>query len=191
MITTPPVLMRAVVAVLADNPTSTPSSTPSTSDHLTNSPDSSCSCTSQLTAIVGYVAWVVTAIAILALIGVAVRWVMSTRSGEQDNLDSLGRWGAGALVAGSAGQVANTIFGFNLFTPHPQAIPGLAAVQHWLNIATLIAMALAVIGLLICAGRAMMRFRHGEPLGEQLVYVLAGCFFIGSASTITYAVLPW
>lgn len=191
MITTPPVLLRAA-AVLADNPTPTPTPTHSgSSSHLTNKPDTSCSCTSQLHAIVGYIAWAVTAIAILTLIGVGVRWAISTRNGEQENLNSLGRWGVGALVAGSAGGIANAIFGFNLFTPHPQAIPGLAAVQHWLNIATEIGIAVAVIGIMLTGAMAMLRHRNGEPLGEQLVYVLAGCFFIASASGITYAVLPW
>jgi uncharacterized membrane protein YidH (DUF202 family) len=172
--------MLRAVAVLADDP-----------NHLGNSPDTSCSCASQLTAIIGYIAWVVTAIAILALIGVGMHWVLSTRHGEQENLNSLGRWGAGALLAGAAGPIANTMFGFNLFSPHPQAIPGLTAVQHWLNIVTFIAIAVAVIGLLLCGGRAMLRFRQGEPLGEPLVYVLVGCFFIASASSVTYAVLPW
>jgi hypothetical protein len=181
VINTPAVLLRAASAVLAaDDP-----------NHLGNSPDSSCSCTSQLTAIVGYIAWGVTAIAIFTLIGVGVRWVISTRSGEQENLDSLGRWGMGALIAGSAGQIANTIFGFNLFTPHPEAVPGLTAVQHWLNIATEVAIAVAVIGLMLTGAMAMLQHRRGEPLGERLVYVLTGCFFIASASSVTYAVLPW
>lgn len=184
---TPAYLLRAAT-VLADNPTPAPSGGGS---QLTNSPDSSCSCTAQFTAIVGYIAWAVTAIAILTLIGVGVRWAISTRSGEQENLDGLGRWGLGVLVAGAAGQIANTIFGFNLFSPHPQAIPGLSAVQHWINIATEIAIAVAVIGIMLTGATAMLRHRRGEPLGEQLVYVLAGCFFIASASSITYAVLPW
>jgi hypothetical protein len=189
MITNPPELIRVVIAVLADP---TPSPSPSgAGSHLTNKPDTSCSCVSQLTTIVGYIAWIATAIAIATLIGVGVRWVMSTRNGEQESLDSLGRWALGALVAGAAGQIANTIFGFNLFTPHPQAIPGLAAIQHWLNIATAIAIALAVIGIMLTGITAMLRHRRGEPLGEAVVYVLGGCFIIGSASTITYAVLPW
>jgi len=189
MITAPLALvLDRAVAVLADNPTPTPSGSGS---HLTNTPDSSCACTGQLTAIVGYIAWGVTAIAILTLMGVGVRWVMSTRSGEQENLDSLGRWGMGALLAGAAGQIANTIFGFNLFTPHPQAIPGLTAVQHWINIATEIAIAISVIGIMLTGAMAMLRHRRGEPLGEAMVYVLTGCFMIASASGITYAVLPW
>lgn len=187
MITAHPVLLR-VAAVLADNPTPSPSGS---SGHLTNSPDSSCSCTSQLSAVVGYIAWGVTAIAIFTLIGVGVRWAISTRNGQQENLDSLGRWGMGALLAGSAGGIANTIFGFNLFSPHPEAIPGLTAVQHWLNITTEIGIAVAVIGIMLTGVMAMLRHRNGEPLGEVLVYVLGGCFIIASASSITYAVLPW
>ena len=189
MISTVALVVRVAAAVLADP---TPSPSPGgPGDHLTNSPDSSCSCAGQLTTIVGYIAWLATAIAIATLIGVGVRWVMSTRNGEQENLDSLGRWAAGALLAGTAGTAANTIFGFNLFTPHPQAVPGLTAVQHWLNIATAIAIALAVIGIMLTGITAMLRHRRGEPLGEAVVYVLAGCFIIASASTITYAVLPW
>ena len=180
MISTPVLLLRAGAVLAADDP-----------NHLGNKADTSCGCVSQLTTIVGYVAWAATAIAILTLIGVGVRWAISTRQGEQENLDSLGRWGAGALVAGVAGQLGNSIFGFNLFTPHPQAIPGLSAVQHWLNIATAWAIGIAIIGIMLTGVMAMLRHRRGEPLGEALVYVLTGCFFIASASAITYAVLPW
>lgn len=168
-----------------------PSSTPSDAQHFHNTPDTSFAGISELTAVVGYIAWGVTAIAIVTLVGVGVSWAISTHNGEQENLRSLGRWGMGALLAAAAGSIANTIFGFNLFSPHPQAIPGLAAVQSWLNIVTTIGIAVGVIGLLLVAGRAMMRHRHGEPMGESLVYVLTGCFIISGASGITYAVLPW
>ncbi len=167
------------------------SPSPSPGSHLTNKPDTTFSGVSQLTAVVGYIAWGVTAIAIFSLIGVGISWAISTHNGEQENLRSLGRWGMGAMLAAGAGGIANTIFGFNLFTPHPQAIPGLAAVQQWLNIVTAVGIAIGVIGLLLVAGRAMMRHRHGEPMGESLIYVLTGCFLISGASGITYAVLPW
>jgi hypothetical protein len=186
--TSPSVLLFRVAAVLADNPTPSPSGT---SSHLTNKPDSSWSGSAELAAIVGYVAWAVTAIAIATLIGVGVRWVINTRSGEQENLDSLGRWGAGVLLASLAGQIVNSIFGFNLFSPHPEAIPGLTAVQHWLNIITEYAIGIAVIGIMITGVIATLRHRRGEPLGEALVYVLTGCFLIASASSISYAVLGW
>lgn len=189
MITTAPVLLRAA-AVLADNPTSTPSPG-GASDHFTNKADTSGSYASQLTTLVGYAAWVVTAIAIIALIWVGVHWAINTHNGQQENLKTLGRWAKGASLAGAAGQIANTIFGFNLFTPHPQAIPGLTAIQHWIDITTLIAIALAVIGIMFTGGMAALRHHNGEPLGESLIYVLGGCFIIASASGITYTVLAW
>jgi hypothetical protein len=181
-------LPTSIIAAASPSPSSSPSSG---SGHLTNHPDTSFSGVTQLTAVVGYISWGVTAIAIFTLIGVGVSWAINTHNGEQENLRSLGRWGMGALLAAAAGSVANTIFGFNLFSPHPQAVPGLTGVQQWLDIATTIGMAIGVIGLLMVAGRAMMRHRHGEPMGESLVYVITGCFFIGGASGITYAVLPW
>ncbi|HEX4727866.1 MAG TPA: hypothetical protein VH298_08715, partial [Jatrophihabitans sp.] len=117
-----PIAISHAMSVLAAGPS--PSSSPGGATHFTNKADTSFAGVSELTAIVGYVAWIVTAIAIVTLIGVGVRWAMSTHQGEQENLSSLGRWGLGALLAAAVGSVANTIFGFNLFTPHPQAIPG-------------------------------------------------------------------
>jgi hypothetical protein len=177
------------VSVLAASPS--PSSSPGGAAHFTNKPDTNFAGISGLTAMVGYVTWIVTAIAILTLIGVGVRWAMSTHQGEQENLNSLGRWGIGALLTAAAGYIASTIFGFNLFTPHPQAVPGLSAVQHCLNIATAIGSALGVIGLLLTGGRAMQRNHQGEPMSVGLTYVLGGCVIIGSASSITYGILPW
>jgi hypothetical protein len=185
-------LDRAGVVVLTASPTpSSSSSAPGGATHFRNKPDTSFSGVSGLTAVVGYIAWGVTAIAIVTLIGVGINWAISTHNGEQENLRSLGRWGMGALLAAAAGSIANTIFGFNLFTPHPQAVPGLSAVQNWLNIATTIGIAIGVIGLLLTAARGMLRHRQGEPMGESLLYVLVGCFIISGASGITYAVLPW
>lgn len=186
--------VRAALHIGSPSTTTSSPATPQPgggADHFTNKADTNFSGVSELTAIVGYVAWIVTAIAIVTLIGVGVRWAMSTHQGQQENLNSLGRWGIGALLAAGAGSAANTIFGFNLFTPHPQAVPGLTAVQHWLNIATAIGMALGVIGLMLTAASAMLRHRQGEPIGEGLLYVLGGCFLISSASSVTYGILPW
>jgi hypothetical protein len=183
------VLGRAGAAVLAASPS--PSSSPSGAEHFINKADTSFAGVSQLTAVVGYVAWIVTAVAILTLIGVGISWAINTHNGQQENLRSLGRWGLGALLAAAAGSIANTIFGFNLFTPHPQAVPGLTGLQQGLNIATTIGIAIGIIGLLLVALSSMLRHRQGEPMGEALLYVLVGCCIISGASGITYAVLPW
>ena len=189
MITTPPLLVRAAMTVLAAGPTPSPSPS-GDPNHLGNQPDKSFD-TSTFGLVVGYVAWAVTAIAIVTLIGIGVTWVVSVHKGEQDKLDGIGRWAVGAMIASVAGKVGDAIFGFNGFAPHPQAIPGLAAVQHWINIVTTYAVGISVIGIMLTGVTAMLRHRRGEPLGEALVYVLAGCFFIASASTVSYGLLRW
>jgi len=186
------VLGRARAAVLAASPTpSSSSSAPGSAAHFTNKPDTKFAGVSQLTAVVGYVAWIVTAVAILTLIGVGISWAINTHNGQQENLRSLGRWGMGALLAAAAGSVANTIFGFNLVTPQPQAVPGLTGLQQGLNTATTIGIAIGIIGILLVGLGNMLRHRQGEPMGEVLLYVLVGCCIISGASGITYAVLPW
>lgn len=145
----------------------------------------------QLNVIVGYLAWATTFIAILGLMAVAVLWAYNTHNGEQENLRALGRWGAGCLIAGGSGGFVNSIFGFNLFTPHPQAIPGLDAVQMWLNRAAWVAGILCALGFLFVAIQAWRNHHNGHPIGEGLVTVTTSLLLVSGATGLTYAMLPW
>lgn len=160
-------------------------------NHFSLDPRCGADAVPQLNVIVGYVAWAATFIAILALFAVAVLWAYNTHNGEQENLRALGRWGAGCLILGGSGQLVNSVFGFNLFNPHPQAIPGLSAVQLWLNRAAWVAGIVCAMGFIFVAIQCFRNHRNGNPIGEGLVTVTTSLFLVSGATVVTYAMLPW
>jgi type IV secretory pathway VirB2 component (pilin) len=183
-----PVLALRGIALWGDNPSPSPGGSGS---RFTVDPSKGADAVPQLQAIVGYVCWIATAIAIFALFAVALKWAFNTRNGEQENLRAIGYWIAGCVILASSGQLVNGVFGFNLFDPHPQAVPGLEAVQTWLNRAAWVSGVLCGLGLLLVGMRAFRSHRNGEPLGESLLTALAALLFVSAASGVTYAMLPW
>src|SRR5664280_52156 len=120
----------------------------------------------KLQAVIGYSAWVATA---LCLIGLIV---------------------TGALIVGAASPIAGSILGFNLFTSDPEAIPGLAGVQTVIGYVSWVAAAVCLIGLIISGAMLAVSHQRGtvDSTG-RLGGVAAGCLIVGSASTIIGALI--
>ncbi|MEO6701145.1 MAG: TrbC/VirB2 family protein [Jatrophihabitantaceae bacterium] len=139
--------------------------------------------------IIGYFAYLCVAIAIGTLVGVGASMVVAFERGEDQNIHALGRWAAGALLAAGAGSIGGSLLGFNLFTSTPQAIPGLTMVQTVISAVAYIAGGVCILGVIWTGGLMMLRHRRGEPFGERLVYVAAGCFIVGGAGGIVNLVM--
>lgn len=76
-------------------------------------------------------------------------------------------------------------------TPVSTAPPGAAKLQMILNWTLYVVVALAVLGVLFCAGRMFLLHKRGDG-GEHataLGWTLAGCVLAGSASGIVAAFL--
>src|SRR5664280_1194430 len=83
----------------------------------------------KLQAVIGYSAWVATALCLIGLIVTGALMAVAHHHGTNQHVGRLGMVAAGCLIVGAASPIAGSILGFNLFTSDPEAIPGLAGVQ--------------------------------------------------------------
>ena len=141
-----------------------------------------------LQVIIGYTAWVATALCLIGLIVVGAIMAVSYHHGSNEHVGKLGAVVAGCLIVGAAAPIAGSILGFNLFTSNPKAIPGLTMVQSVIGYVAWAAAALCLIGLIIAGAMMAVSYRRGNPdVGGRLGQVAAGCLIVGSASTLVGA----
>ena len=160
-------------------------------DKLHNSPDTNLG--KQIPAfqtLIGYGSWIVGAIAIATLILNGAKLTVAVRHGGNEELGRFGAWLAGALVFGAGSWIVSSTTGVTIFNTKPQAIPGLTAVQDWINRITFGGIFVGMIGLFIAAGTMMVHARRGEGIGLGLVKVLAGLIIVTGASGLFYVIVP-
>jgi hypothetical protein len=143
-----------------------------------------------LQVIIGYTAWIATALCLIGLIITGALMAVSYHRGSNEHAGRLGGVAAGCLIVGAASPIAGSILGFNLFTAAPQAIPGLAGVQKVISYTSWIAAALCLIGLIVAGAMLAVSYQRGntEHTG-RLGGVATGCLIVGGASTIIGALI--
>src|SRR5659263_467736 len=77
----------------------------------------------KLQAVIGYSAWVATALCLIGLIVTGALMAVAHHHGTNQHVGRLGMVAAGCLIVGAASPIAGSILGFNLFTSDPEAIP--------------------------------------------------------------------
>lgn len=142
-----------------------------------------------LQAIIGYSAWIATAVCLIGLIIVGASMAVAHHQGGTIPLGQLGGVVGGCLLVGAAAPIIGSVLGFNLFTADPQAVPGLVRVQTVIGYVSWIAVAACLIGLIVAGASMTMAHRRGELPGGRLGGVVAGCLIVGSASTIIGALI--
>ena len=145
---------------------------------------------SNLQTIIGYTAWIATAMCLIGLIATGAAMAVSYHRGHHHHVGRLGGVAAGCLVVGAAAPIAGSILGFNLFTANPEAVPGLSKVQTIIGFTSWVAAAACLIGLIGAGAMLAISYRHGETdHAGRLGSVAAGCLIVGSASTIVGALI--
>lgn len=144
---------------------------------------------SQLQVIIGYTAWGVSALAILAVLAFGARMAIAlNRHGEATK--GAGKIIGGGVLIGAASSFVGTITGFNVFTSNPEAIPGLLIVQRIIGWSAWVSLGVCVIGALICGGKLVASFNEGNNEGvKNFGLVVGGCLIVGSASTIVGVII--
>src|SRR5450759_5208569 len=112
----------------------------------------------KLQAVIGYSAWVATALCLIGLIVTGAMMAVAHHHGTSQHVGRLGMVAAGCLIVGAASPIAGSILGFNLFTSDPEAIPGLAGVQTVIGYVSWVETAVCLIGLIISG--AMLAVSH-------------------------------
>ena len=144
----------------------------------------------KLQAVIGYSAWVATALCLIGLIVTGALMAVAHHHGTNQHVGRLGMVAAGCLIVGAASPIAGSILGFNLFTSDPEAIPGLAGVQTVIGYVSWVAAAVCLIGLIISGAMLAVSHQRGTvDSSGRLGGVAAGCLIVGSASTIIGALI--
>lgn len=160
---------------LADNPfTSDPTAIPG----VTN-----------LQTIVGYTAWIATALCLIGLIITGATMAVSYQRGGGEGAGRLGAVVAGCLIVGGASSIVGAVLGFNLFTDDPTAVPGLSGLQTVIGYTAWVAAAACLIGLIIAGGTLAVQYSRGGDHTGRLGSVVAGCLVVGGASSIVGALI--
>ena len=171
--------LAALVILAAPSPAPTPApgtgfnSTPISIPGVTN-----------LQSIIGYSAWIATAVCLIGLIIAGASMAVAHHHGEPIQLGRLGYVVGGCLVVGAASPVVGSILGFNLFTADPQAVPGLTKVQDIIGYVSWAAAAACLIGLIVAGASMAVAIGQGRPPAGRLGGVAAGCMIVGAAGTI-------
>jgi hypothetical protein len=143
---------------------------------------------SNLQTVIGYTAWGATALCLIGLIAAGAVMAVSYHHGSNEHMGKLGSVVAGCLIVGAAAPIAGSLLGFNLFTAHPEAVPGLTEVQTVIGYCAWVAAAICLIGLIVAGGTMGLNYRRGNvEVGSRLGQVAAGCLIVGSASTLVGA----
>jgi hypothetical protein len=169
-------MMHTLTGVLTDNPfNSNPGAIPGVT---------------QFQTIIGYTAWGATALCLIGLLTTGGMMAISYHQGSNDHMGRIGGVAAGCMIVGTAGTLAGSLLGFNLFTSDPQAIPGLSMVQTIIGYIAWIMAGVCVIGLIIAGALLATSYRRGssEHAG-RIGSVAAGCVIVGGASTIIGALI--
>ena len=143
-----------------------------------------------LQTIIGYTAWIATALCMVGLIVTGTLMAVSYHRGSNEHAGRLGGVAAGCLIVGAASPITGSLLGFNLFTSNATAIPGLGTVQTVISYISWIAAALCLIGLIVAGAMLAVSYHRGnsEHAG-RLGGVATGCLIVGGASTIIGALI--
>lgn len=145
----------------------------------------------KVNVVIGWAAWIATALCIIALIIAGAKMALSTSHGNDDGgFEGVGKVIAGSIIVGAAAQLVNGITGFNLFTSTPQAIPGLTTVQTVIGYVMWGAVAACVVGAIVVGTKIATSHRQGRDDGMQKFGgLLGGCLVVASAGTVIGAIL--
>ena len=179
--------LAAALVVLAA-PTPSPSPTPAPGAGFNSTPVAIPG-VDKLQAIIGYSAWIATAVCLIGLIIAGASMAVAHHHGETVQLGRLGGVVAGCLVVGASSSVVGAILGFNLFTANPEAVPGLTKVQDVIGYVSWAAAAVCLIGLIVAGAAMAVANQQGRMPAGQLGAVAAGCMIVGAAGTIVGALI--
>lgn len=143
----------------------------------------------QLQTIVGYTAWIATAVCLIGLLVTGAMMGLSYQHGSNEHVGRLGAVVAGCLIVGASSALAGSFLGFNLFTSTPEAIPGLTTVQTVIGYVAYACAAACLIGLIIAGMLLASSYRRGGDSFGRLASVCAGCVVVGSAGTLIGALI--